>query len=122
VSRSCGFRRNLLDHGRLPDLREVVGGEAEADGDLSGVVTVTDTIVGHGDGSLNEHGTDTCTSCTIGGRTGSFTAVFEFTGANGQPLPIGAHGREEVDPQRATTASRTIHGSVRWSGNAPIPC
>jgi ABC-type Fe3+/spermidine/putrescine transport system ATPase subunit len=56
----------------------------EYSGGLTGVVTATDTIVVHGDGSLNGHGTETCTSCTIGGRTGSFTAVFEFTGANGQ--------------------------------------
>jgi hypothetical protein len=52
-------------------------------GDLAGVVTATATITVHSDGSINGRGTETCSSCTIGGRTGSFAAVYSFTGSGG---------------------------------------
>lgn len=53
-------------------------------GDLTGIADANDTIVVHSDGSLNAYGTETCLSCTIGGKTGSFIAVFAFHGsANG---------------------------------------
>jgi hypothetical protein len=51
---------------------------------VAGIVTVNELIVVHGDGALDKHGTKTCTSCTIGGRTGSFTATFVFHGSGGQ--------------------------------------
>lgn len=50
-------------------------------GDLAGAVNDTDTLVIHSDGSLNGHGTEVCQSCTIGGRTGSFAAVFTLNGS-----------------------------------------
>jgi hypothetical protein len=50
-------------------------------GDLSGTVTATDTIVVHPDGSVEGHGREVCDSCTIGGRTGAFTALFAFRGS-----------------------------------------
>jgi hypothetical protein len=52
-------------------------------GDLAGVVTATDTIIVHSDGSVSGHGSEACVLCTIGGRTGSFTAVFAFSGSGG---------------------------------------
>jgi hypothetical protein len=53
-------------------------------GDLTGVVVATDTLLVHSDGSVDGHGTEVCSSCTIGGRTGSLTAVFAFHVSGGQ--------------------------------------
>jgi hypothetical protein len=51
--------------------------------DLSGPSTNTETDIVHSDGSFLAHGTEVCTSsCTLGGREGGFTAVYEFTGSN----------------------------------------
>ena len=53
-------------------------------GDLAGVAAATDTLVVHSNGSINGHGTEVCSPCTIGGRTGSFTGFFSFHGSGGQ--------------------------------------
>lgn len=49
-------------------------------GDISGRAVDTETFVVHSDGTFNVHGTEVCTACTIGGRTGDFKAVFVLTG------------------------------------------
>lgn len=49
-------------------------------GDITGSAVDTETFVVHPDGTFNVHGTEVCTSCTIGGRTGDFKAVFVLTG------------------------------------------
>jgi hypothetical protein len=59
-------------------------------GDLTGIVHATDLLIIHSDGSLSGYGIETCESCTIGGRTGSFTAVFTLHGS-----ATGIMGREE---------------------------
>ena len=51
-------------------------------GGLTGIADANDIVVVHSDGSVNGYGTETCHSCTIGGRTGSFTAVFAFHGSS----------------------------------------
>jgi hypothetical protein len=53
-------------------------------GGLTGIADANDIVVVHSDGSVIGYGTETCHSCTIGGRTGSFTAVFAFHGSSGQ--------------------------------------
>ena len=58
-------------------------------GGLTGIADANDIVVVHSDGSVNGYGTETCHSCTIGGRTGSFTAVFAFHGS-----PAGITGTE----------------------------
>jgi Domain of unknown function (DUF4440)/Protein of unknown function (DUF3224) len=50
-------------------------------GDLTGTVDATDLLIIHSDGSVSGYGRETCRSCTIGGRTGSFTAVFTLHGS-----------------------------------------
>ena len=50
-------------------------------GDLTGVVNATDVLIVHSDGSVNGYGLETCRTCTIGGRTGSLTAVFTLHGS-----------------------------------------
>jgi hypothetical protein len=53
-------------------------------GDLTGPYIDIDTFVLHKDGSFDAHGTEVCTACTIGGRTGSFTSAFEYSGSGAQ--------------------------------------
>jgi len=48
-------------------------------GGIVGIATDTYTYTVHSDGSVTGHGTETCSSCTIGGRTGSYTQAFNFT-------------------------------------------
>jgi hypothetical protein len=48
-------------------------------GGLTGVATDTFTAATHADGSWNADGTEVCSSCTIGGRTGSYIAAFSLT-------------------------------------------
>ena len=66
-------------------------------GGLTGIADANDTIVVHSDGSVNGYGTETCHSCTIDGRTGSFTAVFAFHGSSagitGREIFLSASGR-----------------------------
>lgn len=48
-------------------------------GGISGTATDTATVTVHSNGLLTSHGVETCAACTIGGRTGSYTAVFTLT-------------------------------------------
>jgi hypothetical protein len=48
-------------------------------GGETGTATDTYTFTAHPDGSITGHGTETCSACTIGGRTGGYTEVFSFT-------------------------------------------
>lgn len=48
-------------------------------GGLTGVATDTFTAATHADGSVNANGTEACSSCTVGGRTGSYMAAFSLT-------------------------------------------
>ena len=58
-------------------------------GGLTGIADADNIVIVHSDGSVTGYGTETCHSCTIGGRTGSFTAVFAFHGSS-----TGITGRE----------------------------
>jgi hypothetical protein len=49
-------------------------------GDLTGIAIDTDILVMHKDGSLHAQGTETCASCTIGGKTGAFVATWWLAG------------------------------------------
>jgi hypothetical protein len=48
-------------------------------GGVTGVATDTFTAATHADGSMDAHGTEVCSSRTIGGRTGSYIAAFSLT-------------------------------------------
>jgi hypothetical protein len=50
------------------------------EGDITGAALDVDDFVVHADGSFQGHGTETCSTCTIGGRTGSYVATFTFQG------------------------------------------
>ena len=47
-------------------------------GGVTGVATDTETVVTRADGSMNGDGTEVCSSCTIGGRTGSYIAAYSY--------------------------------------------
>jgi hypothetical protein len=53
-------------------------------GGLSGVQTGSGVLVVHCDGTIWAHGTEVCSACTIGGKTGDFTDVYtvRISGAN----------------------------------------
>ncbi|MGZ4201293.1 MAG: DUF3224 domain-containing protein [Thermoleophilaceae bacterium] len=78
-------------------------------GGLRGVVTATDTIVVHADQSIQAFGSETCHSCTIGGRTGSFTAVFAFHSTD-----TGIAGREVFI--RGSGGLAGLHGGGTFAG------
>ena len=65
-------------------------------GGLTGIADAGDVLVVHSDGSVSGYGTETCHSCMIGGRTGSFTAVFAFhttsTGIEGNEIFVSGSG------------------------------
>jgi hypothetical protein len=48
-------------------------------GGVTGIATDTLTTATHADGSLNATGTEVCSSCAIGGRTGSYIAAVSLT-------------------------------------------
>jgi hypothetical protein len=50
-------------------------------GQISGLPTDTYMLTLHPDGTFTAHGIETCT-CTIGGRTGDYVAVFSFQGTS----------------------------------------
>jgi hypothetical protein len=59
-------------------------------GDLSGPFTDSDILTVYSDGSFSAHGTEVGEGCTIGGRTGNFTARWELTGTS-EPFHISGH-------------------------------
>ena len=48
-------------------------------GAISGSPVDTYTFTVHSNGLVTGHGTETCTPCTIAGRTGSYSVAFTFT-------------------------------------------
>jgi hypothetical protein len=56
-------------------------------GGLTGSATFTDTSVQSPGLSFWAIGTEVCSSCTLGGRTGGFTAVWSYSGAFTNPNP-----------------------------------
>jgi hypothetical protein len=63
----------------------------------------------HADGSVSGFGSETCHSCTIGGRTGSFTAVFASRSSG-----AGISGRETF--VRGTGGLAGLHGGGTFEG------
>ena len=53
-------------------------------GGLVGIAIDNYELIVHADGSVNGQGTETCSTCTIGGRTGDYTATFTFQGTTAQ--------------------------------------
>jgi hypothetical protein len=50
-------------------------------GDITGNSVDVDNFVVQASGTFEGHGVETCGQCTIGGRTGSYVAAFNFVGS-----------------------------------------
>jgi len=61
-------------------------------GDLTGTFSLYATRVIHSDGTFIDHGTLVCTGCTIGGRTGDFTATYVYDEVDGIITVLSATG------------------------------
>jgi hypothetical protein len=85
-------------------------------GGLSGTVSDVWTAVLHKDGSFETKGTETCSVCTIGSRTGSFSAQWVFTGAY---LPDGTGPYTGTLVFKSGTGGLAgVHGSGGFAGDA----
>jgi hypothetical protein len=65
-------------------------GQGTYEGDLSGPFSDINMLIIHADGSFNAYGIEAGEGCTIGGRTGNFTARWELTGTS-EPFHISGH-------------------------------
>lgn len=97
-------------------------------GDLTGIAQASDTVIVHSDGSFIAYGSEVCHSCTIGGRTGTFTAVFAFhgddSGVTGTEIFVSASGGlaglQGGGPFSAGPAGATYSYHYRFThGNEP---
>jgi hypothetical protein len=81
ASGSYTFMQTSSTHIRTAggDSFDLLVGSVTSIGGVTGVATDTQTNVTHADGSINANGTEVCDSCTIGGRTGSYTAAYSVT-------------------------------------------
>jgi hypothetical protein len=61
-------------------------------GEVTGTFTLYATRVIHSDGTFVDHGTLVCTGCTIGGRTGDFTAAYAYDEVDGIVTTMSATG------------------------------
>jgi hypothetical protein len=84
-------------------------------GGLSGTVSDVWTAVVHKDGSFETKGTETCPFCTIGSRTGSFSAQWVFRGAY---LPDGTGPFTGTLVFKSGTGGLAgLHGSGKFAGD-----
>jgi hypothetical protein len=85
-------------------------------GGLVGAATDTYTSrVVFGNDSGGAHGTEVCDSCTIGGRTGSYTAVFNFT----EPPGFGPFTGTETFTSGAGGLAG-LHGGGSFQGTGTV--
>ena len=97
-------------------------------GGLAGIADANDILVIHSDGSVNGYGSETCHSCTIGGRTGSFIAVFAFhstsTGIEGNEIFLsgsgGLAGLHGGGPFQGGPAGNTYSYEYRFTPTRPL--
>jgi hypothetical protein len=61
-------------------------------GDITGTFSLDGTRVIHSDGTFVDHGTLVCTGCTVGGRTGNFTAAYAHDELDGIITVVSATG------------------------------
>jgi len=87
-------------------------GPARYDGDVSGPYLIAGTLQIKGDGSVSGHATVVCTGCTIGGRTGDFSAVTNFSG------PSLAEIKGQLTITSATGDLAGLHGTTDYAGSA----
>jgi hypothetical protein len=74
-------------------------------GDLTGTFAGHGTRIVRSDGSFIDHGGLVCTGCTLGGRTGDFTAVSTFR----KNIPQDAHTHGTIIVLSATGGLEGLH-------------
>ncbi len=84
-------------------------------GGLTGPATDTESFVIYKDGTFRGHGIEVCSSCTIGGRTGGFTAVFEFSGG-----PEFTEFTGRLTFIRGTGGLAGLHGGGTFQGTGGV--
>lgn len=84
-------------------------------GGLTGPATDTESFVVYRDGTFRGHGIEVCSSCTIGGRTGGFTAVFEFSGG-----PDFTEFAGRLTLIRGTGGLAGLHGGGTFQGTGGV--
>jgi hypothetical protein len=83
-------------------------------GAISGTATDTYTLTVHRTGLITGQGTETCAACTVGGRTGGYTAVFSFSGTLAQ---FAGH----LTVVEATGGLTGLRGEGTFQGDATGP-
>jgi hypothetical protein len=79
-------------------------------GGLTGAALDTYTVIAEANGRFTvPFGVETCSPCTIGGRTGGFTAVFTFSGS-------GTQGRGRLTFINGTGGLTGLHGDGTFQG------
>jgi hypothetical protein len=86
--------------------------QARYDGGVSGPYLITGTVQIKGDGSVFGHGNLVCTGCTIGGRTGDFSAVVNLGGPSLSDLT------GQLTITSASGGLAGLHGSSDFAGSA----
>jgi hypothetical protein len=89
-------------------------------GGLSGTATDRETdIVNNKNGSWAGVGTEVCTSCTLGGRAGGYTAIYTDAGSNYFTTALPYQGYLIITG--GTSGLAGMHGGGMFGGNASNP-
>ena len=88
-------------------------------GDFTGPYVLAGTIHFRDDGSFTAHGSLVCSDCTIGGRTGDFTAVINIFGSSlvdawGTLTVVSASGRLAGLHARADFQGSAAFGTIAF--------
>ena len=88
-------------------------------GGLSGTAIDTETDFVGSNGAWAGYGTEVCTSCSLGGRTGGYTAVYVDAGLNYFTTGLPAEGYLTFTGGTGELAG--LHGGGTFGGNASNP-
>jgi hypothetical protein len=78
-------------------------------GGLNGIAVDDYALIVRADGSVTGQGTETCSACTIGGRTGDYTATFALRGTT-------AHVSGRLTFQSGSGGLAGLHGGGTFEG------
>jgi hypothetical protein len=88
-------------------------------GGLTGTATDRETDIVNSNGSFVGFGTEVCTSCTLGGGTGGYTAVYALAGLNYFTTSLPFEGY--LTFTSGTGGLAGLHGGGTFAGNASNP-
>ena len=88
-------------------------------GGLTGTATDRETDIVDSNGSFVGYGTEVCTSCTLGGRTGAYTALYTIAGLNYFTTALPYEGY--LTFTGGTGGLAGLHGGGTFGGNASNP-